>query len=133
MKFMVCAAITALVLASCAKRDGSCWTPDSMSLETDRAILQMISSPDRAVQASGFGQKAERCIDRLSSRYGRGRDSAEVIADAVVSECRPDLEMQASLESQAGQGFEENVATKIASAKRRSTILIVRDRAANCI
>ena len=133
MKFVVFAAFTAMVLASCAKRDGSCWTPDNMSPETDSAILQMTVSPDRAVQASGFGQKAERCIDRLSSMYGRGRDSAEVIADAVVSECRSDLEMQASIESPPGQGFEENVSMKVASAKRRSTILIVRDRAAKCI
>ena len=130
---LVFAMLASLALTSCAKRDGSCWDPDSLSPETDRAIMQMVASTDASVQASGHGQKAERCIERLSNRYGRGRDTADVIVEAVIAECRSDIELQASLESGPGEGFEENLAMKIASAKRRSMILIVRDRAAKCI
>jgi len=122
-----------LAVAGCAKRDAACWKPPASSPERDRTVLQMIASPDRNIQASGYALRVERCIDRLANTYGRGRDSADVIAGAVVEECRGDIETQASIEAPTAEDTEFYTRTKLESAKRRATILIVRDRAAKCI
>lgn len=126
------AAITLVGLASCGKKDASCWKPSEITPASDQALLEMTASPDRSIQAAGFAQRAERCVDKLSYTYGRGRDSADVIADAVVQECQSDLQLQAEREVEPGY-VDEYTKDLIAKSRRRALILIVRDRAAKCI
>lgn len=98
----------------------------------DEALQAMVNSDDPAVKASGHAQLAERCVDRLSNAYGRGRDAAGTIADAVVAECIGDLRLQAENEVEQSY-YADHLADLTEAAKRRSMILIVRDRAAKCI
>lgn len=121
---------TAVVLAGCGQK-AECWEPPSTTPEAASELLRMLASPDPMIRASAHALKAERCIDRLASQYGRGRDAADVIARAVVRECQGDLEAQASLE--VGQEYrEEHVRAVLERAEGRATVLIVRDRAAKC-
>lgn len=126
-------AITAFALASCGDGRAKCWKPPAPSVERDQAMLQMLASPDRNIRAAGYAQRAERCIDRTSNSYGRGRDAADIVAAAVAEECRGDLEMQASTEAISTEDVWQDVDALMSKAKRRATILIVRDRAAKCI
>lgn len=124
--------LLALFVAACSEKASTCWVPPERSAGADEALQAMIDSEDPAIKASGYAQRAERCVDRLSNTYGRGRDAADTIADAVVAECIGDLRLQA--ESEAEQSYySDHLADLTAAAKRRSLILIVRDRAAKCI
>lgn len=126
------AVIGCVALASCSEKEASCWKPPEITPASDQALLEMTASPDRSVQAAGFAQRAERCVDKLANTYGRGRDAADVVAEAVVQECQSDLQLQA--EREVEQGFiDEYTRDLIAKSKRRALILIVRDRAAKCI
>lgn len=125
------AALACLLSSACTSRK-ACWEPPKSSPETDSAFLQMLNSSDPSIQAAAYAQRAERCIDRLSSTYGRGRDAADVIAEAVVQECQSDLQLQAIREANPDY-VDKYTDDLVSKAKRRSVILIVRDRAAKCI
>lgn len=121
-----------LVAAACSEQASTCWVSPERWAGADEALLAMINSNDPAVKASGHAQRAERCVDRLSNTYGRGRDAADTVADAVVAECVGDLRLQAENEVEQSY-YADHLADLTAAAKRRSLILIVRDRAAKCI
>lgn len=124
--------LLALAVAACSEKTSTCWVPPERLAGADEALQAMIISDDPAIKASGHAQLAERCVDRLSNTYGRGRDAADTIADAVVAECIGDLRLQAENEVEQSY-YADHLADLTAAAKRRSLILIVRDRAAKCI
>jgi hypothetical protein len=124
--------LLALVVAACSEKTSTCWVVPEPWAGADEALQAMVNSDDPAIKASGHAQLAERCVDRLSNTYGRGRDAADTIADAVVAECIGDLRLQAENEAEQSY-YADHLADLTAAAKRRSLILIVRDRAAKCI